>query len=157
MGKDVRGPVSCLTLALAACALLGGLTVSGPVRAQAKPGELQENSLPSAIDGFVAYLRSEAYDVASEAARTARDNKDAIDAAEATLRSHLVKLGAALSGRKERAETLANDAMARLDVWSKSAGVSWAEARRQAEQLLDSFTVWLRSQAPSNETDKIRV
>jgi hypothetical protein len=140
---------------LAACAIVGAMTVSGPLRAQAKPLEAQDNSLQTAIDGFVAYLRSETYDVASEAARMARDNKDAIGMAEAALRSQLAKLGAALSGQKERAETLANDAMARLDAWSKSADMSWA--RRQAEELLDSFTAWLRSQAPSNETDEIPV
>jgi hypothetical protein len=117
----------------------------------------QDNSLQSTIDGFVAYLRSETYDVASDAARMERDHKDAIGAAEAVLRSHLARLGAALSGQKERAETLANDAMARLEALSKSAGVSWAEARRQAEELLDGFTAWLRSQAPSNETDEIPV
>jgi len=87
----------------------------------------------------------------------ARDNKDAIDAAEARLRSHLAKLGAALSDQKDRAETLANDALARLDAWSKSAGVSWPEARRQAEELLDNFSAWLRRQTPSNETEEIPV
>ncbi len=147
----MRGSLSSLTLALAACALVGAIAVSGPLHAQDKPLATQDNSLQSAIDGFLAYLKSESYDVASEAARLARDNKDVIGAAEATLHSHLARLGAALSGQKDRAETLANDAMARLDAWSKSAGVSWAETRRQAEELLDSFAAWMRSQAPSNE------
>jgi hypothetical protein len=156
----VRGPLShltFLTLTVAACVFLGAVAASGPVQAQTKATEVQDNSLQSAIDGFVAYLRSETYDVASEVARLARDDKYAIGAAEDALRSHLAKLGAALSGQKERAETLANDAMGRLDAWSKSTGVSWAEARRQVEELLDSFTTWLRSQAPSNETVEIPV
>jgi hypothetical protein len=151
----VRGLLSSLTLAMAACVFLGAVAASGPVQAQTKPTEAQDNSLQSAIDGFVAYLRSETYDVASEVERLACDNKATIGAAEDALRSHLAKLGAALSGQKERAETLANDAMARLHPWSKSTGVSWAEARRQVEELLDSFTTWLRSQAPSNETVEI--
>ncbi len=113
--------------------------------------------MQSAIDDFVAYLKSETYDAASEAARIARDNKDAVDEAKATLRSHFGELGATLSDQKARAETLASDAVARLGAWSKSAGVSWAEAERLAEDMLDRFNAWLRSQTPSDETSEIPV
>lgn len=146
-----------MTFTLAAGAVLGALAFGTLAFAQAKPVKSQENSLQNAIDDFVAYLKSETYDAASDAARMARDHKDGIDAAEATLRSHLAKFGAALSGQKERAETLANEAIARFDAWSKSAGVSWPEARRQAEELLDSFSAWLRSHTPSDVTSEIPV
>ena len=156
MGKSVRGPLS-FTVALAIGALFGALGFANPAVAQADPIEPQANSLQSAIDDFVAYLRSETYDAASEAAKIARDHKDEIDAAKATLHSRLAELGATLSDQKARAETLASDAMARLGAWSKSAGVSWAEAERLADDMLDSFTTWLRSQTPSDATQEIPV
>ncbi|HSB59099.1 MAG TPA: hypothetical protein VLD66_05795, partial [Methyloceanibacter sp.] len=119
----MRGPLS-FTVALAIGALFGALGFANPAVAQADPIEPQANSLQSAIDDFVAYLRSETYDAASEAAKIARDHKDEIGAAKATLHSRLAELGATLSDQKARAETLASDAMARLGAWSKSAGVS---------------------------------
>ena len=151
----MRGFPSSWVLALAAAGFGASLVLGGAAFAEAK--RVQAAPLQDSIDSFVAYLKSETYDVASQAERLAREHKDAIASAESNLRSHLAELGAALSGRKETAETLANDAMARLDAWSKSAGVSWAEARRQAERLLDSFETWLRSQAPSNKTEEFPV
>jgi hypothetical protein len=156
MGKSVQGRLS-FTVAVATAAMFGAIVLAGPALAQSKSIETQDNSLQSAIDDFVAYLKSETYDAASEAAKIARDHKDDTDAAKATLRSRLAELGAALSDQKARAETLASDAMARLDAWSKSAGVSWAEAERLSEDMLDRFTAWLRSQAPSDETSEIPV
>jgi hypothetical protein len=153
----VRAILACLTPCVATGAILGLLAVGGPAFAQAKPIEPQVNSLQNAIDGFVAYLRSETYDLAAEAGRMARDHREAVDAPDSTLRAYLDEFGAALSGQKERAETLARDALARLDAWSKSAGVSWAEARRQAEQLFDGFSTWLRSQTPSDAMSEIPV
>jgi len=156
MGKSVRRPLS-FTVALAIGALFGALAFADPAVAQAEPVEPQANSLQSAIDDFVAYLKSQTYDAASEAAKIARDHRDEIDAAKTNLRSRLAALGATLSDQKARAETLASDAMARLGAWSKSAGVSWAEAERLADDMLDSFTAWLRSQTPSDETQEIPV
>ena len=151
----MRGLLPSLTFALATGAILGALALSRPALAQAEPVELQENSLQSAVDDFVAYLKSETYDAASEAARLARDNKDVVDAAKATLHSHLAELGAVLSDQKATAETLASDAVKRLGAWSKSAGVSWAE--RSAQDMLDRFTAWLRSQTLLNESSEIPV
>jgi hypothetical protein len=153
----VRGPLSSLTFALAIRALFGTLSLVGPAPAQAQPVEPQENSLQGAIDDFVAYLKLETYDAATEAARIARDNKDAAEEAKATLRSYFGELGVTLSDQKARVETLAGDVVARLGAWSKSAGVSWAEAGRLAEDMLDRFTAWLRSQTPSDETSEIPV
>jgi hypothetical protein len=152
----VRGSLS-FTVALAIGALSGALAFANPALAQGEPVEPQADSLPSAIDDFVAYLKSETYDAASEAAKMAREHKDEIDAAKATLRSRLAELGALLSDRKGRAETLAGDAMERLEAWSKSAGVSWAEAERLAQTMLDNFTAWLRSRTPSDEAREIPV
>jgi hypothetical protein len=156
MGKSVRGRLS-FTVALAIGTLLGGHCFANPALAQAAPVEPQANSVQSAIDDFVAYLKSETYNAASEAAKMARGYKDEIDAAKATLHSRLAELGTSLSDQKARAETLASDAMARLGAWSKSAGVPWAEAERLAQDMLDSFTAWLRSQTPSDETQEIPV
>jgi hypothetical protein len=151
----VRGLLPSLTFVLATGAILGAIALSRPALAQAEPVELQENSLQSAIDDFVAYLKSEAYDAASEAARLARDNKDVVDAAKATLHSHLAELGAVLSDQKATVETLASDAAKKLGAWSKSAGVSWAG--RSAQDMLDRFTAWLRSQSLLNESSEIPV
>jgi hypothetical protein len=156
MGKSVRGPLS-FTVALAIGALFGALGFANPAVAQAEPVEPQANSLQSAIDDFVAYLKSDTYDAAAQAAKMARDHKHEIDAAKTNLRSRLAGLGATLSDQKARAETLASDAVARLGAWSRSAGVSWAEAERLADDMLDSFTAWLRSQTPSDETQEIPV
>lgn len=156
MGKSVRGPLS-FTVALAIGALFGALSFANLALARAEPVEPQANSLQGTIDNFVAYLKSETYDAASEAAKIARDHKDEIDTAKANLHSRLAELGATLSDQKARAETLASDAMARLGAWSRSAGVSWAEAERLADGMLDSFTAWLRSRTPSDETQEIPV
>ncbi len=150
----MRGLLPSLTFALATGAVLGALALSRPALAQAEPVELQENSLQSAVDDFVAYLKSETYDAASEAARLARDNKDVVDAAKATLHSHLAELGAVLSDQTT-AETLASDAAKRLGAWSKSAGVSWAE--RSAQDMLDRFSAWLRNQTLLNESSEFPV
>jgi hypothetical protein len=138
-------------------AILGALAFSRPALSQAEPVEPQENSLQSAVDDFVAYLKSETYDAASEAARLARDNKDVVDAAKATLHSHLAELGAVLSDQKATAERLASDAAKRLGAWSRSAGVPWAETERAAQDMLDRFNAWLRSQTLLNESSEITV
>ena len=152
----MRGLLPSLTFALATGAILGALALSRPALAQAEPVELQENSLQSAVDDFVAYLKSETYDAASEAARLARDNKDVVDAAKATLHSHLAELGAVLSDQKATAETLASDAVKRLGAWSKSAGVSWV-TERSAQDMLDRFSAWLRNQTLLNESSEFPV
>jgi len=155
-GNSVRGLLPSLTFALATGAILGALAFGRPALA-AEPVEPQENSLQSAIDDFVAYLKSETYDAASEAARLARDNKDVVDAAKATLHSHLAELGAVLRDQKATAETLASDAAKRLGAWSRSAGVPWAETERAAQDMLDRFNAWLRSQTLLNESSEITV
>ncbi len=143
---------SSLTFGLAVGAILGALAFAGVAPARANPVEPQENSVQSAVDGFVAYLKSQTYDAAAAAAKVARDNKDTIEAAKATLGSQIAGLRAALSDQKATMETLARDAAARVDAWSKSAGLSWKDAERLAENMLDRFAAWMRSQSPSSDT-----
>lgn len=143
---------SSLTLGLAVAAILGALAFGGAAPALANPAEAQENSLQSAVDGFVAYLKSQTYDAALVAAKVARDNKDTIEAAKTTLNSQLADLRAVLSDQKARVETLASAAAAKVEAWSKSAGFSWASAQRLAEHMLDRFAAWMHSQSPSNDT-----
>ncbi len=153
----MRGPLSFLAFALGIGAIVGSLALAGPARAEGEPIERQDNSLERGIDGFVAYLKSETYDAVSEAARLAREHHDEIEAAKKTLHSRLAELGAALSGRKARADTLARDAMARLEAWSRSAGVSWDDAEHLAQTMLDRLNAWLRGHVPSNESEEIPV
>ncbi len=143
---------SSLTFGLAVVAILGALAFGGSAPALANLAEAQENSVQSAVDGFVAYLKSQTYDAASVAAKVARDNKDTIEAAKTTLGSQIADLRAVLSDQKARVGTLAMDAAARLDAWSRSAGVSWADAQRMAKDVLDRFAARMRSQSPSNDT-----
>ena len=55
---------------------------AGGALAAAHPVESQANSLQSAIDDFVSYLKSETNEAARTAARIARENEDTIDAAK---------------------------------------------------------------------------
>ncbi len=77
-GKSLRGVLSSCGVALAAAALFGSAIVADPARARAEPLDAQAESLQRAIDDFVAYLRSESYDAAAEAARLAREHRDEI-------------------------------------------------------------------------------
>ncbi len=153
----MRGVLSSCGVALAAAALFGSAIVADPARARAEPLDAQAESLQRAIDDFVAYLRSESYDAAAEAARLAREHRDEIEAAGKAFNSRLSELAALLSDQKARADTLARDAMARLEAWSRSAGVSLDEAERLAHTMLDRLSAWLRSQVPSKDNEEIPV
>ena len=89
--------------------------------AAAQPVELQANSLQSAIDNFVAYLKSETNEAARTAGRIARENKDTIDAAKSHLGSLTADWGAALSRQKERLKRLHKDASAMWEDWNETA------------------------------------
>ncbi len=153
----MRGSLWSCRLALAVAALLGAATCAAPALAHAEPLEPQDNSLQHAIDGFVAYLKSETYEAAADAARLAREHREEIEAAKKRLDPRFAELGAALSDQKARVDTLARDAMARLEAWRRSAGVSWVEAERLAETMIDRLSAWLRSHAPSNESEQVPV
>ena len=104
--------LSSLRAALIA-ALLGLLPLfAASASAATQPIEPQANSLQSAIDDFVSYLKSETNEAARMAARLARENKDTLDAAKSHMDSRIADWRAALSGQKERLKTLHEDASA---------------------------------------------
>ena len=143
-----------MTIACDLAAVLGALAVGAAVPALAEPIEPQQNSLQDAVDGFAGYLKSETYDAAAAAGKIARDNRETIDAAKAAFGSQLADL-TALSDQKASAETLARAAAKKFETWSNSAGPAWSEAERLAQNMLDRFGAWLRSQSPpdvSSET-----
>lgn len=137
-----------MTIACALAAVLGALAVGAAVPALAEPIEPQQNSLQDAVDGFAGYLKSETYDAAAAAGKIARDNRETIDAAKAAFGSQLADLRTALSDQKASAETLARAAAKKFETWSNSAGPAWSEAERLAQNMLDRFGAWLRSQSP---------
>ena len=106
---------------------------------------------------MLAYLKSETYDAAAAAGKIARDNKETIDAAKAAFGSQLADLRTALSDQKASAETLASDAAKKFETWSNSAGPAWSEAERLAQNMLDRFGAWLRSQSPSDVSSETPV
>ena len=151
----MRGRLPSLTFALAIAAVVSPLAFGGAAPALAQPVEPQRNSLEDAIDGFVAYLKSETYDVATAAGKIVRDHKDTMDAAKASIRSQFADLRAALSDQKASVETLARDAAKRFEAWRKSADPAWTGAERVAQDMLDRFAAWMRRSSPpevSSET-----
>jgi hypothetical protein len=120
------------------------------------PVEPQADSLQSAIDDFVSYLKSETNEAARTAARIARENKDTIDAAKAHLGSLAADWRAVLSSQKERLKTLHKDA-AMWEDWNETAVSSWAEAERQAHMALDWIAKWMRNQSLSDQRPEIPV
>jgi flagellar motility protein MotE (MotC chaperone) len=126
---------------------------AGGALAAAHPVESQANSLQSAIDDFVSYLKSET----NEAARIARENEDTIDAAKSHIGSLTADWRAALSRQKERLKTLRKDASAMWEDWNETAVSSWAEAERQAHMALDWIGKWMRNQSLSDQRPEIPV
>ncbi len=130
---------------------------AGGALAAAHPVEPQANSLQSAIDDFVSYLKSETNEAARTAARIARENKDTIDAAKSHIGSLTADWRAALSRQKERLKTLRKDASAMWEDWNETAVSSWAEAGRQAHMALDWIGKWMRNQSLSDQRPEIPV
>ena len=130
---------------------------AGGALAATHPVEPQANSLQSAIDDFVSYLKSETNEAARMAARLARENKDTIDAAKSHLGALTADWGAALSRQKERLKTLHKDASAMWEDWNETAVSSWAEAGRQAHMALDWIGKWMRNKSLSDQHPEIPV
>jgi len=125
--------------------------------AATEPVEPQANSLQSASDDFVSYLKSETNDAARAAARVAREHKDTLDAAKSQMDAYVADLRAALSGQKERVKTLHKEASALWEDLSETAVSSWAEAERQAHMALDWIDKWMRNQSLSDQRPEIPV
>ena len=149
--------LSSLRAALIA-ALLGLLPLfAASASAATQPIEPQANSLQSAIDDFVSYLKSETNEAARTAARIARENKDTLDAAKSHVGSLTAHWRAALSGQKERLKTLHEDASAMWEEWRETAVLSWDNVEWQAHEALDWIAKWMRNQSLSDQRPEIPV
>jgi hypothetical protein len=137
--------------------LLGVVMLAPAPRALAEPIDPQENSLQSAVDGFVAYLRSETNEAVTAAARAARDNKETIEAAKARIDAAIASLREALNGQRARLETLGKDATAMSEAWREAAVSSWAKIERSAHDALDWIEAWRRNQSRSDQSPEIPV
>jgi len=125
-------------------------------RVSAKPIYPQANSLQSAVDRFVAYLKTETNAAMTEAARLAREHKDDIDAAKARVDAALAEL-IALSGHKESLDALSKDAAALSQAWREAAVSSWAKVERSARDALAEIDAWTRNQSLPNDDSDIHV
>jgi ElaB/YqjD/DUF883 family membrane-anchored ribosome-binding protein len=139
-------------------ALLVGLFSAfllGPApRVSAEPIDPQANSLQSAVDSFVAYLKTETNAAMTEAARLAREHKDDIHAAKARVDAALAELRATLSGHKESLDALSKDAAALSQAWREAAVSSWAKIERSARDALAEIDAWTRNQSlPDDDSD----
>jgi hypothetical protein len=136
------------------CALIAAMLATplfaGGALAAAKPLEPQENSLHSAVDSFVSYLKSETNEAVAAAARIARENKDTVAEVKSRIGAQIAAFSAALSGQKARLTTLGKDASAMWEAWREAAISSWAKAQAQAHDALDWITAWMRNQSLSD-------
>jgi hypothetical protein len=133
------------------CALIAAMPLfAGGALAAAKPLEPQENSLHSAVDSFVSYLKSETNEAVAAAARIARENKDTVAEVKSRIGAQIAAFSAALSGQKARLTTLGKDASAMWEAWREAAISSWAKAQAQAHDALDWITAWMRNQSLSD-------
>lgn len=123
---------------------------AGKALAADQPVEPQDNSLQSAVDNFVSFLKSETNEAVTAAARLARENKNMIADAKAELGAQIAAWHAALSGQKARLKTLGKDASAMWEAWREEAVSSWAKVERKAHDALDRITAWMRNQSLSN-------
>ena len=119
--------------------------------AAAKPLEPQQNSINSAVDSFVSYLKSETNEAMMAAARLARDNKDILAGAKSRIGAQIAAFSASLSRRKETLTTLDKDASAMWEAWRETAVSSWATIERSAHDALDWIAAWMRNQSSSDQ------
>jgi antirestriction protein ArdC len=143
---------------LALLAGLVGVFLLAPVpRVSAEPIDPQANSLQSAVDSFVACLKTETNAAMTGAARLAREHKDDIDAAKARVDAALAELRAALSDHKEGLDTLSKDAAALSEAWREVAVSSWAKIAQSARDALAEIDAWSRNQSLPDDDSEIQV
>jgi hypothetical protein len=135
--------------------LLGVVMLAPAPWAFAEPVDPQENSLQSAVGGFVAYLKSETNEAMTAAARAARENT--IAAAKARIDATIASLRETLNGQKARLETLGKDATAMSEAWREAAVSSWAKIEHSVHDALDWIEAWMRNQSPSDQSPEIPV
>jgi hypothetical protein len=136
------------------CALIAAMLATplfaGGALAAAKPLEPQENSLHSAVDSFVSYLKSETNEAVTAAARIARENNDTVADVKSRIGARIAAFSAALSGQKARLTTLGKDASAIWEAWRETAVSFWAKVQRSAHDALDWIAAWMRNQSLSD-------
>jgi len=132
-------------------AMLGAQLVAGGALAAGQPVEPQENSLNSAVDNFVSYLKSETNETMTAAARIARENKDSLAQAKSCIDTQIDALRGSLSGQKARLTTLGTEASAMWEAWRETAGTSWAKVEHSARDALDRIAGWMRNQSLSEQ------
>ena len=130
--------------------ILGTQLLAGGALAAGQP-EPQENSLNSAVDNFVSYLKSETNETMTAAARIARENKDSLAQAKSRIDTQIDALRGSLSGQKARLTTLGTEASAMWEAWRETAGTSWAKVGHSARDALDRIAGWMRNQSLSEQ------
>ena len=141
------------------CALIAAMLATplfaGGALAAAKPLEPQENSLHSAVDSFVSYLKSETNEAVTAAARIARENKDTVAEVKSRIGAPIAAFSAAFSSQTARLTTLGKDASAMWEAWREAAVSSWAKLQAQAHDALDWITAWMRNQSLSDRETSV--
>lgn len=137
--------------------LLGVFLLAPVPPVLAEPVDPQANSLQSAIDSFVAYLKTETNAAITDAARLDREHKEDIDAAKARVDSALAELKAALGGHNYSLDALGKDAAALSEAWRETTASSWSKFERSARHALAEIEAWLRNQSLADENPEIHV
>jgi outer membrane murein-binding lipoprotein Lpp len=132
-------------------AMLGAQLVAGGALAAAQTIEPQENSLNSAVDNFISYLKSETNETMTAAARIARENRDSLARAKSRIGAQIDAWRGSLSGQKARLTTLGTEASAMWEAWRETAGTSWAKVEHSARDALDWIAGWMRNQSLSDQ------
>jgi hypothetical protein len=132
-------------------AVLGTQLFAGGALAAAQPVEPQENSLNSAVDNFVSYLKSETNEAVTAAARIARENKDSLAQAKSRIGAQIDALRGSLSGQKARLTTLGTEASAMWKACRETVVSSWAKVEHSAHDALDWIAGWMRNQSLSDQ------
>jgi antirestriction protein ArdC len=152
----VQRRLQCLRLAFLA-GLLAVLTLAPAPQALAERPDPQQNSLQSAVDSFVAYLKTETNEAMTKVARLAREHKDVIDSAKARTDSAIAELSEKFSGQKATLQRFGRDAAAMSEAWREAAASSWANIERSARDALSEIQAWMRNQSPPDENSEIHV
>ena len=150
-------PCRLPALRSALIAAMVGLSILAATPVVARPAEPNENSVQATVDSFVAYLKAETAEALRIAARMARDNEESLAAAKSYFDRQLSAWRNLLSDQKATAGTLGKDAATTWEAWLQEAAASWATIERQAAEVLDWITSWMRSQSSSDETSETPV
>lgn len=128
-----------------------GTSLLADAPAAAKSLEPQKNSLHSAVDSFVSYLKSETNEAMTAAVRIARENEDGFTAAKTRISTQIDVWRALLIGQKASPMTLGEHASEMWEAWREEAVSSWAKIEQGARDALDWIATWIRNQSLSDQ------